>query len=361
MSKNLLSDYGSADKSEIIEAVRQGFGVLADASLRPLDQLCDGVIKIAKARLADPHTAPMETSGKNFAVFLLSTELRRDRDRFHASRVPNLPSGTQQLSGGIWLTSPTLNGAARVELTANTLGEAFTEIEGLSLGAYPAIAVEFDSRKMAVYGRGVEDEEHVIRVDMAEDDLLEIPLLPLLEMFAEQFVVTPNCQNSQIKTWNDGGKYHPIQAAEKNIQELLYLFLNARLAETHKIDAEFTLRSGRVDLVIRRKIGEGSWKVMAAIELKVARSYSSTGRPKGHSFLVKHIARGYKQVLEYRNELEAKEGWLLAYDMRVPSARSNDPFAAHRAICGTDRIELKLEPLFGTADDYRDYKSKLPS
>lgn len=361
MSKDLLNDYGSADRSEIIEAANESFGVLADASLRPLDQLCDGVIKIAKARLADPKTASAETSGKDFAIFLLSTELRVDRERFNAARVPNLPSGTQMLAGGIWLTSPTLNSAARIEVKSNTLGGAFTEIETLSLGSYPAICVEFDSRNMSVYGNGIEDEEHVLRVDMAEDDLLSTPLATLLEMFAAQFIVTPNCQGSQIKTWNDGSKYHPIQQAEKNIQELLFLFLNARLAETHKIDMEFTLRSGRVDLVVRRKVSPGTWRVMAALELKVARSYSSSGKPKGHSFLVKHVARGYKQILEYRNELEAEQGWLLTYDMRTPTARSPDPFAAHRPACDTDNIVLKLEPLFGTADDYRDYKASLVS
>ncbi|QZO01149.1 hypothetical protein [Chenggangzhangella methanolivorans] len=228
------------------------------------------------------------------------------------------------------------------------------EIESLGLGNQPAIAIEFSKRTISFYPTGVEAEESVVRLEVGEEDLESTPVLNLLERFAEKFVVTPNCQESQIRTWLDGTNYIPVKAAEKNIQELLWLFLSSRLIDNHKIEMEHTLRSGRVDIVIRKRMAAGLWKTSAAVELKVVRSFSSTGRPTPAAALVKHIARGYKQIREYRKELEATEGWLVTYDMRKIDARGNDLYSPHSAAAVADELNLHLEALYGTADDYRD-------
>lgn len=348
-------DLGSTSTEEVREAGIAAYGLQPDVTLSPMEQLCDKVLGITRARLSDPSKAAVETASGGFAVFLLTRSLREDRERLKASRAPNLDAGAERLAGRLWIVPPTLASAGCLDFSASNMGEAFEEIEGFQLGSYAAVVVDFTNLEMRIYQDGVVNDEVVFKAKIDQLDLTEVSLDKILYEFNETNVATPNCQCTQIKVWNDSTNYIPAPLTEKKIQDLLFLFLQAKLSPTHRVEYEKSLRSGRIDLIVNRRIKPGVWEAYAAIELKVARSFSNTGKPKSPGFLTKHMARGYKQIKAYKAELEARQGWLVLYDMRKLDQRTSDPFDPHRADAASDAIDLHMDLVFGTADDWRDH------
>ena len=349
------SDLGATNDAEARAAALDAYGQAPDVSRRPVEILRERVLTIAKARLADPERAAAERCERGFAIFLMSTEFRKDRARPNAVRVPNVDTGFERLAGRAWIVPPTLTSAVWISIAASDLGGAFCELEESALGDYAAIVVDFTSLELRIYENGVTDDENVVRVTIAREDLDYVSLSSLLLLFTAHSLVTPNCQTSSLRIWTDGAQYIPAQTTEKKVQELLFLFLRARLADTYVIESEYSLRSGRIDLVINKKLAPGTWLKYAVLELKVARSVSCRNRPTPPAALVRHIAKGYQQVRVYKQELESRQGWLVVYDMRRLESRDGDLFAPHRLASATDCIELHLDPLFGTADDYRSH------
>lgn len=348
------SDLGATTEAEIREAGFEAYGVHPDASGRPIEILREKVLEVVKLRLANSATAASEKTQNGFAIFLLTDDLRHDRTRLKADRAPNIDTGSAQLAGYVWIVPPLLNSSGRIAVRATELGAAFDELEARDLGSHAAIVVDFVNTELRIYEAGVEKDEDVIRVSIAQEEWPETATGSLLRLFADEFLVTPKLQPAAIQIWNDSANYVPVRAAEKQIQELLVLFLRARLAETHKIEHEYPyMRSGRPDIVINRKLDNGVWVKLAVLELKVARSVSSRNRATRPSALVRHMKKGYLQTRHYKDELQARQAWLVLYDMRRAGERYADLLAVHSAEAASDGIELHCDPLFGSADDYR--------
>jgi hypothetical protein len=113
------------------------------------------------------------------------------------------------------------------------------------------------------------------------------------------------------------------------------------------------MRSGRPDIVINRNLGNGIWEKAAVLELKVARSVSSHNKPTPLAALVRHMKKGYLQTRHYKHELQARQGWLVLYDMRRAVEKHVDLLAVHSAEAVADGVGLHCNRIFGSAEDYR--------
>lgn len=92
----------------------------------------------------------------------------------------------------------------------------------------------------------------------------------------------------------------------------------------------------------------------------MARSKSSRNKSTPASALVRHTQKGYRQVQAYREELDAQEGYLVIYDLRVLADRTLDLLAPYVADAPGKKIVLRCDEVYGTSDDWRDAKISLP-
>src|SRR4051795_13217654 len=105
---------------------------------------------------------------------------------------------------------PLLNSAGRIAVTAADMGAAFDELEAMQLGAYEAIVVDFINAELRVYEAGIEKDDNVIRVAIAEEEWPDTATGALLHLFAEEFLATPMLQPPSIPIWIEPGNYVPI-------------------------------------------------------------------------------------------------------------------------------------------------------
>ncbi len=348
------NDLGSTDATELRATADTAYGARPDPGQNPRELMSEHVLAVAKKRLEHPARKAEEIATQSFAVFLFTDDLRNDRTRLKAVHTPALGNAGQRLSGSTWIVPPTLASGARLPIDEPDLGKVFELVEAIGLGDRLAAVVDFSVPELRIYERGVRHDTDVVRLPIALDDLEVTSLSDLLKDFAEQFLATPNAQPASSRIWSDGGSYVPVQCAEKKIQDYLETYLRARLLNTHKIETEYPLISGRADVVINRKGGGGVWQKLAVVELKVARSRSSRNKPTALNALLRHTLKGYKQVQAYRAELDALEGYLVIYDMRSLSDRANDLLAPYVQDAPTKKIVLRCDGVYGTADDYRD-------
>lgn len=354
-----LLDLGAADESQIRLAALSAYGEQPDASGTPQEILSEKVISVARRRLQIPDKAAEETNGAPFAVFLISDDLRNERQRLKAVHTPALDNASQRLSGAAWIVPQTFASAARLPISISDLGVVFSEIEELGLGQRLALVVDFSVPNVRIYPEGIVADTNVIKVPIASDDLNSVSLDNLLDAFANDFISTPGAGNASVSPWEDGDNYIPIKHAEKKIQDYLHIYLRSRLADTHIIEAEYPTKMGRVDLVVNRKTSASDLSRVATIEMKVARSFSSrktptsTPRVTPHAALVRHTQKGFRQAQAYRDEVGAEAGYLIIYDLRKIEDRTKDLLSPHRANALTAKITLRCDDVFGSAEDCR--------
>lgn len=354
-----MLDIGSTDQNQLRLAAISAYGERPDASGTPQEILSERVISVARRRLQIPEKAAEEVSGASFAVFLISDDLRNDRQRLNAVHTPALDNASQRLSGAAWIVPQTFASAARLPINNPDLGCVFQEIENLGLGERLAVVVDFSVPDVRIYPNGIIEDTNVVRVPIASDDLASLSLDALLDDFANNFILTPGAGNPSVSPWQDGDSYVPIKHAEKKIQDYLHIYLRSRLADTHVIEAEYPTKLGRIDLVVNRKSAASDLSRVATIEMKVARSFSSRAtptsklRPTSQGALVRHTAKGFRQAQAYRDEIGAKSGYLIIYDLRKIEDRTNDLLAVHRGDADIAKITLRCDDVFGSAEDCR--------
>lgn len=91
----------------------------------------------------------------------------------------------------------------------------------------------------------------------------------------------------------------------------------------------------------------------AILELKVLRSFGSTGTSVSETEIRKIVKEGVEQAAAYRVEREAHASALCCFDMRTKSARKKC-FHGVQATAQKRDVKLCVWPIFANAKEYRE-------
>ena len=111
---------------------------------------------------------------------------------------------------------------------------------------------------------------------------------------------------------------------------------------------------GRIDVRLLKESASGGLTYWIILELKVIKTYTSTGTSVGDSANVKAIVKGVNQAGAYR-ENRGAEGMLEVYDLRQDKAEAlwkrQDVTVAAASYAPPPRIDVW--PMYGSAEDAR--------
>jgi hypothetical protein len=222
-------------------------------------------------------------------------------------------------------------------------------------------AIVFDPRTtvptVRLYPNGLADAETYDAVGIAGSDVSFQLIYDAIDKVYHHCLVTPEAQARAGKLWVNGDKWWPSPQAEDVVQ----LYLRAGLTTafpTCTVRHEQTDVSGRLDLEIEESDALDRSKVTrhAVLELKVLRSFRSTGTVVSVNETLEWVESGVKQAASYRDERGALAAALCCFDMR--NLHNGEQCFDHvRDLAITLTVDLKHWFIFGTSEQYREYST----
>lgn len=191
-------------------------------------------------------------------------------------------------------------------------------LEENELADCPIVTVYRNEKEVVTRRRGVHDSVRRDAIRDREPSATVEQLLEALDLYHRKQVVTPaECPGG---VWNRAGRYIPGPEPEKSIQQALRFALNYWFRGVVRAEAEDRTNIGRIDVRLLKKEASGGLAYWVILELKVIKSYTSTGTSVGDSANVEAIVKGVKQAGAYRANRDAEEGMLEVYDLRQDKA-----------------------------------------
>lgn len=128
-----------------------------------------------------------------------------------------------------------------------------------------------------------------------------------------------------------------------------------RFAPYLEVRSEQPSTIGRTDveLIQTWRLSPGHEIRHALIELKVLRSYGSTGRPVSDKVIRRHISQGVRQAAQYGNANNSKIRMLCCYDMRQEDVSDTMFFSEFYMPCETRQVCLKRYFLYNSSEALR--------
>lgn len=317
---------------------------------------------------------PGEVTFRALAIRLISREidtagdawkepaylLLGDRESFAFARgegqsVPMLRSGHARLGGHVWLTPRDLGHGLRVPVHGLPPDEAFEKIRQLGAGSRPLVAyvpMPVGGRVVYFYPGGVDkpEEPELTDIDNQTVDPVEIDsaLLGL-----HKLIRTPD-QSESHPLWIKPEKWWPIKLAEKAIEHEVtralagkFWYLDVRSEQPSSV--------GRTDveLIETQALPAGINIRHALIELKVFRSFGSTGRSVKDAINNRQLREGIRQADQYGQANNSKIKMLCCYDMRTADSGDAACFGPYAAAANARDVRLKRYFLYNSSDALR--------
>ncbi len=346
---------GSWTGADFAGTARANFGIGADADLPSDVRFLAGVAKLIRRRMAENGA---ETDPARPAVFLLEPNARPHKPEALPKRVPMLDNGLTSVTGRLWFVSPVVVSGKYIELEEADDDALFAIVtDTLALGQVPAIV--FDPRTtvptVRFYPSGLSDPEKCNAVVISGTDVSLQQIYEAIDKVYQHCLVTPEAQARAGKLWVDGSKWWPSQEAEDVVQ----LYLRAGLTTafpTCTVRHEQTAVPGRLDLEIEQSdpLDRGKITRHAVLELKVLRSFRSSGTTVSKTETLEWVESGVRQAASYRDERGALAAALCCFDMR--KEHTGEKCFEHVQELATKLIvELKHWFVFGTSEQYREF------
>jgi hypothetical protein len=338
-----FSSLGPWNDAELAGTARENAGIGSNADLPNKIRFIAGVAQLIRRRLARTEG---EADPGQPAVFLLGQVPRTYQNVPPPKRVPMLDNGLTPLSGRLWFV-------ALDECDDDTLFRVVTDT--VALGDVPTIL--FDPRptmpQIRYYPSGLKNLDDYQLLPMADGDISLSQIFEAIDNIYRNCLITPDAQPVAGRLWENSNKWYPIRDAEGRIQ----LALKAGLVTAFPYCAvrhEQASVPGRVDLEIEESdpIDRGVTVRHAVLELKVLRSFGSTGDSVSLTETIEWIASGVRQAAAYRDDKEARAAALCCFDMRKEDS-GESCFEQVRDLAKEYEVRLKRWFLFASADLYR--------
>ena len=335
--------------------VSQYGAVGADTDLPEETRFVAGVVQLLQRRMAQLE-AQGQTDDDDIAIFVLKPI---PPDSIHnAPREPMFDNGRAMVVGRLWFTAASVVSARYVDLPQDRTDDVrFSYVANqLALGGLPTMI--FDPRtappQLRWYpeGLGKPDtyELKPLSGNVSPEDVLEA----ITRLYQNCFV-TPDGLPSGVNLWTDASKHRPRKDAEKMVQSLLKAGLVLRFPFC-KILHEQPQVEGRTDLEIHQTdpLDRSSVTHHAILELKVLRSFWSTGSTVSHTEINEWIKHGVIQAVAYRASKGSRWSALCCFDMRRDDVGDDSCFDHVRDGAAKSEVELWRWYLYTNAEAYRE-------
>jgi hypothetical protein len=340
------------DIDELKVTVASNAGVGSDSGLPDDVRFAIGIAKLVRRQLAEAvQNRPLP------AVFLLEPNVRTQEGNMKPKRVPMLDNGLTPLGGRLWYVNEAVVSGKYVELDRTDDDELFSFVtERLQLGHVPAAIVELRTTVPSVrlYPAGLGQPDKVRSLPIVGAVTLN-GIFAAVDHVHKKSLVTPEATSKAGRLWVDGSQWRPVETAEDVIQMYLRIGL-ATWFPTCDIRWEERSIAGRLDLKIEESDALDRTRITrhAILELKVLRSYGSTGKSVSSTVTRAWIKSGVTQAFSYGEEWGAKRRALCCFDMRKQPT-GELCFRAVRALAKKLSVELRLWFLFGSSARYRQF------
>jgi hypothetical protein len=353
-----VDSLGRWTDSDLGGTARANAGVGADADLPDRVRFVGGVAKLVRRRMAE---AAFASDPIRPAIFLLEPNAKKAQADQDPKRVPMLDNGLTAVTGRLWFVSAVVVSGKYVELEDLDDDALFTIVtETLQLGHVPAVV--FDPRtaigSIRFYPQGIGAPETCDTAAVASADVSVDRVLDVVERVYRETLITPVVQPNAGKLWEDGSKWLPSSQAEDLTQ--LYLRIGLTTAfPTCTVRHEQTLMPGRLDLEIEESDPLDRSKVTrhAVLELKVLKSFRSSGATVSDDETLEWITSGVRQAASYRDDRGALSAALCCFDMRK-SYSGQRCFDHVKELATRLTVRLRVWFLFGTSEQFREFHTR---
>jgi hypothetical protein len=331
------------------------FGLGAESDLPDNLRFLLGVVRVTKNRLREWAREKSETQANSPAVFFYAPALPAQIDVGAVREVPMLDTGRATIGGRFWFVGPT---AARgFELKPEAWpedAEMFSQAtENLAMGDVPAVVVELRTETPQVrhYRRGLANPEDVEVVSLESETIDIERILAAVDQAHKMHLATPQ-PAADMQLWTNRAKHWPARNAERRIQFILRVALQGAFPMT-VVREEQPQPAGRLDIEIEELQGEGVTIKHALLELKVLRSYGSTGKSVGESAVSEAIMEGVNQAVSYKKESGVHAAALCCFDMRTAVAGAAC-FTSVRNKAKRHGVRLRSWHIFASTKEFRE-------
>jgi hypothetical protein len=345
-------DWSEAELSETVREFPPALG--ADTGVDREVRFLSGVVKVIRARRAEPDS---EADARKLAVFLLHPAGGELVPGERPVREPLIRNGVVPLTRRVWFVGEAVNSGRYLDLADRTDDEIFEAVTGpLALGHVPAIV--FDPRPTSAvalyYPRGLAKADDCSDVALGGVPLDISDVLQTVDVMYQRALITPERYDKRHNLWEEPAKWYPVQHAEEEIQSVLRSGLQGRYPAC-KVNAEQRDVAGRLDIEIEEldPLHVGHVVRHAILELKVLRSFGSTGIPQSPQYTLDWVESGVKQAAKYRQVRNAVASALCCFDMRtVPSGETC--FDHVKTLAAQLQVHLRVWFLFASSSAFRD-------
>lgn len=268
---------------------------------------------------------------------------------------PMLNNGVTEVEGRLWFVGPVAARGMGLQLDEWLDAAVFDLVTSLKVGQVPAILYETRTEppEARFFPNGTDDPDtyELLRLDSANVTLNEI--LEVVDRMYERSLKTPDAQHPQGKLWSNARRYLPYEHAEARIAYSLREGLTGAFP-TCTVREEQPQPSGRLDLEVEEPLPEDPSRVIrhAILELKVLRSFRSSGASVPASEAERSISDGIRQAASYRSDRGSRSSALCCFDMRT-AVSGEACFTPVRGLARRHRVTLRIWHIFASAREWR--------
>ncbi len=331
---------GGWSDEDFAATVSQNRGVGADADLPDANRFLAGVVQLLRRRSAELDRR-RESDDIDIAIFILRP--RPPDSITDAQRQPMIDNGLTKVNGRLWITAAPVISAHYVELPDGTDDGRFSFVaDDHDLGSLPTLI--FDPRtappQLRWYPEGLVQPDNMELIPL-EGAVSPEDVFNTIDRVYRRCFITPGGLPQGVNLWADSSKFRVLRNAEALIQSLLMAGLAMRFPFC-TIRHEQSQLTGRTDLEIEQPDPLDRSRVTrhAIMELKVLRSFRSSGSTVSDHETDEWIKEGVRQAAVYRIDKEFQWSALCCFDMRTGDRDDDTTFKNVRE--GAASLQVKL-------------------
>lgn len=333
---------------------RSAAGAGADAGVPDDVRFRSTIAKLIRRRKAVSQDPPGDLAT---SVFLLEPSPPTEAEQYSPRRVPCLDDGTHDIGGRVWFVGAGPGSGKWVAASFEDDDDLFNFItDDLACGAKAAILhkPQHPEPHIRYYPNGFDDLDEFKEIPIAGASVTIETVTAAIDNTHAQMMITPDAQPDTMKLWEKAAKWWPFKVAEKRAQGYLEIALNTAFP-TCIIRSEQPLNLGRLDIAIVEKdpVNQTVEMQHGVLELKVLRSYGSTGIAESEQKTRDWVESGVKQASAYRDDKSAPWAALVCFDMRKTDEGQATCFAHVNTLAGHLSVHLRRWFLYASSKELR--------
>lgn len=344
----LLLGSWEADRQQLVVAQRSDHG--------DVDDLPDDLrfqVHVSRMIRKRENQAGAETAGAAAFILVSSDE----QDGLRTGRVFDrlVHTGTRRLSSRVHFVTPQASSSALEEHIGDD-NDLFGRVAALGYDSRPTLLyVPSDGESsLSYYPNGMRTDDGLREVILRFGQVTEAEVHETLQAIYRSELCTPD-NMGPTKLWRDAARGYPVEEAERTVQQMIRHSLVGRFLWC-TIRQEQPGKSGRTDLeIVDDRTGkQGTIYHHALLELKVLRSFGSTGNVYNATSVQDAIVEGVNQAHSYGTANCSVLRMLCCYDMRNDDVGDDATFVHVKDRANTLSIRMKRWYLYRSSQDYRD-------